>query len=500
MWTRSLGIALIGLLACGDEPTTPSPPGSRSPLPARVEIRPPTDSVLWTGDRLRLGFDVWDSAGQLIPNPNVRWTSSDTTIATVDLIGMVRAVSSGRVEIRIEVLVREPRLADTLVLLVHREGDVVWTFSAPPNDRFATMGGAALSHDGRTVYFTTYLSGARNGRIHAVDARSGAGIWQLPLQDPMGGVYPTVGPDGTIYVTGERVHAVAPSGTLRWSRDIEADTYGDFLAQALSFTGDTLYVSGNRRVWALEAATGVVLWTWPAGAEYVANLFVPPTVSADGRALYVPNSAGPFQSLDTRTGAVVWQVPDPEPIPYEHAHFSHGPVPWDGMVLLPARLQLHAYRATDGQHLWSSFSGNGFTEPVVDPELGLLYMQTTSHGLVALRSDGALAWSTTRDVQQAPIWAGGALLAEDGTGYVAAHAGLFALNTRAGGTVRWRYPAPPSVILPFYGAPLLTPEGLLISFTEDALYAFRTRAARLHPTSPWPMWRRNPQRTGTAQG
>ncbi|MBI4519873.1 MAG: PQQ-binding-like beta-propeller repeat protein [Gemmatimonadetes bacterium] len=467
-------------------------------MPGSLTISPLPDSVVFEDEQVRLGFVVRDTNGAEIRDHtfNIRWSVADTAVARVDHAGNLKGLRAGETWVRAQLLVVGPEITAQLPVKIVREGEVLWRVAAPAGERFTTHLGPSLSRDGMVVYVSTGSTVTLNGRLYALDARTGARLWDIELEGDLA-VYPMVGPDGTIYTTGENVHAVSPEGAPLWSFDLGIGPPGTFLGQALSPSGDTLYVSGGRNVWALNARTGAVIWQWQGGQ--VVDLLVPPTVSADGKVLYAPRSWGSIQALDTHTGSLVWQIADPEEQPYEHNHFAHGPVPWGELLLTPLRFRFDAYRARDGASLWQSFSGNGYTEPVISREFNLLYEQTSSHGLVALTPQGEVRWrSPGRETEQAPIWSSGPLLDRNGTVYLAGWTGFVAVNTRANGVPRWRYPASESDTLAFHGAPLLTNEGLVLSFTRDTLYAFRTQRAKLETNSPWPMWRQNPQRTGVA--
>ena len=56
----------------------------------------PSDAVrAEPGDTVRLSASVLDAQGRPAPGAVVRWTSADTTVATVDASGLVAAVSAG---------------------------------------------------------------------------------------------------------------------------------------------------------------------------------------------------------------------------------------------------------------------------------------------------------------------------------------------------------------------------------------------------------------------
>ena len=88
----------VGLPSCGaDEdsgPSAPSPPNQA----ASIEVSAPRDTVA-PRDTLMLVAKVTDAAGLSLTAAAVVWTSSDTAVATVSALGLVRAIGPGLVEI-----------------------------------------------------------------------------------------------------------------------------------------------------------------------------------------------------------------------------------------------------------------------------------------------------------------------------------------------------------------------------------------------------------------
>ena len=100
---------------------------------------------------------------------------------------------------------------------IDRAGKVLWTFKT--GDR--SWSTPAVAEDG-TIYV-----GSDDDHLYAVKS-DGSLKWKLRLGDcdPKGfgpessrcdvDGGPTIGPDGTVYVGGDGIHAVWPDGTLRW--------------------------------------------------------------------------------------------------------------------------------------------------------------------------------------------------------------------------------------------------------------------------------------------
>lgn len=85
--------AILAALACSDDPTAPAA--------TRIELRPVGPLELYVDDSLRLLVDGLDASGAPASPGRLTWTASDSTIATVDSSGRVRAVRPGLAVVRV---------------------------------------------------------------------------------------------------------------------------------------------------------------------------------------------------------------------------------------------------------------------------------------------------------------------------------------------------------------------------------------------------------------
>ena len=68
-------------------------------IPAEVLVQPATDTLVASGDTLRLSADALDSNGNAVAGAVFAWASNDTLVAVVDDEGLVTGVSAGEVEV-----------------------------------------------------------------------------------------------------------------------------------------------------------------------------------------------------------------------------------------------------------------------------------------------------------------------------------------------------------------------------------------------------------------
>ncbi len=74
---------------------TPTPIPTPEPTPSAVRVTPTADTLKALGDTLRLQAEVLDEYDQAISGAFVAWTSDDTSVATVNRTGLVRAIGNG---------------------------------------------------------------------------------------------------------------------------------------------------------------------------------------------------------------------------------------------------------------------------------------------------------------------------------------------------------------------------------------------------------------------
>jgi outer membrane protein assembly factor BamB len=186
-----------------------------------------------------------------------------------------------------------------------RTGRLEWSFST--GDR--VKGGVALA--GRTVF-----AGSYDGYLYALDARGGRLRWTAG-GGRLGGLYATPSvAHGRIFVgsTNGRVYAFSiASGDQLWSVRT-----GSYIYSPAALAGATAYVgSYDHRLYALSQATGRTRWTFDAGAPISGA----PTV-VDGLVYFStcgscsseesnPRARRTF-ALDAATGRLVWRFPDGE--------------------------------------------------------------------------------------------------------------------------------------------------------------------------------------------
>lgn len=216
-------------------------------------------------------------------------------------------------------------------------GELRWERTGAQADFETPESGPALV--GSTVY---YRGG---GRLHALDARSGALRWTFPLGDA------------------EVAAGVAAGMPVR-------PTAGD----------DAVYVTAGGRVLALDPADGRERWRFDAPAV----IFAPPA-QADG-GVYVVDYLGTVYALDARTGAERWRVAT-------EARQSLEPVLVSGgLVHLGSGTALYTLDAVAGNPKWRfATQGEIVGSPV--PAQGRIHFGSMDHCLYTVDAvTGQLRW------------------------------------------------------------------------------------------------------------
>ena len=183
-------------------------------------------------------------------------------------------------------------------------------------------------------------------------------------------------------------------------------------AQPLIYEGVLYIVTGQDDVFAIDIASGELIWNYQAQVAPEDVVVCCGWVSrglgmGDGR-IYVGQLNAKLVALDQKTGEVVWSIQTENPrLGYS---ITSAPLYYDGMVItgfaggdMGIRGRVNAYNAKDGSLLWTFYTIPGPGEfghdtwaqdndiwkyggapvwqtPAVDPELGMIYFATGNPG------------------------------------------------------------------------------------------------------------------------
>jgi outer membrane protein assembly factor BamB len=246
--------------------------------------------------------------------------------------------------------------------------------------------------------------------------------------------------NGVIYSgsDGGNVYALnASTGVLLWS----FSTNGYAVSSSPAVANGIVYVgSGDGNVYALNASTGGLLWSYGVGA-FPGVESSPAVVNG---VVYVSSYEGNVYALNASTGAKLWSSDTGAIIYYSSPAVANGVVyACNGTVESSQGPGIIvALNASTGAKLWSYDTGAsiGVSSPAVAN--GVVYVGSDNGNVYALNaSTGALLWKYTTGsyVYSSPAVANGVVYIGSGDGNV------YALNASTGAKL-WSYTAGDTVI------------------------------------------------------
>ncbi|HSV48900.1 MAG TPA: PQQ-binding-like beta-propeller repeat protein, partial [Candidatus Acidoferrales bacterium] len=140
--------------------------------------------------------------------------------------------------------------------------------------------------------------GAGDGNLYALNASSGARIWNLTLLTGDVASTPAVIEDTVYICTFEAVYALnASTGTKIWSSPISAYDSSPAVVNGIVFLG-----SSDGNVYALNASNGLRVWNYTTGS------FSSKTPVVANGVVYISGGQvyGGIYALDASTGAKIW--------------------------------------------------------------------------------------------------------------------------------------------------------------------------------------------------
>ncbi len=177
-----------------------------------------------------------------------------------------------------------------------QNGAAVWTQNSPPATTTTPVGFNGM-----------VLAGGSNGTFLARNANNGTLVWQsapIPNFNPSRGVVATEGGVSRVYFGGccsDNVYALnATTGALLWQTHLGSSA-GTVAAPTVDVSRGLVYVaSTDQEVYALDAVSGQVVWFFFAGAAVEGS----PCVS--NGLVYFGSDGGKFYALDASTGSLRW--------------------------------------------------------------------------------------------------------------------------------------------------------------------------------------------------
>ncbi|WP_327696767.1 serine/threonine-protein kinase [Streptomyces sp. NBC_00459] len=378
-----------GLVASWSRPRPGVNGADPNPLPVAPPL-PPESPAGWRPWRFRMSNDVWGTpavAGDLVYVTSFEVHALDVMTGrrrfkTRD-VAWSMAVADGRIH---------ASDGPTLFALDAREGMDLWRLST---DAWVY----SLKADRGTV-----VTGTRGGGVQGWDAATGQKLWehggaQTDFESPEAG--PQVH-EGTVFVWQEgRLRALdARTGDERWSYPIgDAASCGGVPVRLTPGPDGQVYVSAGTRVLAIDVAGGHVRWHFEAPAVFLSPPTFAPGPAVTGGGIYLADYLGTVYALDATDGRDRWRIAtesrasiEPVLVAAGHVHVGSGK-------------GLYTLDAVTGTPKWRFQAGGDIVGAPAVAE-GRIHFGSTDHLLYTLKADdGRLRWklATGGEITGAPV-------------------------------------------------------------------------------------------------
>ena len=342
----------------------------------------------------------------------------------------------------------------------------------------------AIGPDG-TVYF-----GANDDNLYALNSQDGSLKWSFATGDAID-TPPTLDADGTVYFgsNDNYLYAVSPptdgsqSGVEKWRYDT-GEVFDEHSSVAIAADGTLYFGSRNDHLYALDPEKGSVQWSYLAGGAIIAA----PAISPEGNIYFGSDSevyAIRPPSNGGTSGEYIWD--------YSTAGFTtwtSAAIGADGSIYNGSQGDyFYALNPEDGNLQWRyGASGDIRTSPAIAAD-GTVYFGSRDLYLYAFDPDNSSTYKwryeTGGNVDSSPA------IGADGTVYFGSgDYNVYALDPD--GKQLWFYDLGSSTL---YSSAALAPDGTLFIGANDGLYAIHTASAGLMD-SPWPKFGQNNRSTG----
>ncbi|MFG1625920.1 PQQ-binding-like beta-propeller repeat protein [Kribbella sp. NPDC049227] len=243
-----------------------------------------------------------------------------------------------------------PAIGNGVVYLgINRPAAEIWAFDAVTGATRWRTGASVSNINGSPVVAGGVVYAATTeDQVLALDAATGARIWDAKPNGGRGsGFYssPTVA-GGKVFAASlnQQVYALdAATGAVRWS----FPTGGHNSSTPAVVDGTVYFGSRDGNVYAVDAETGVQRWKVRYGTNILASFQSSPAV-VNGTVYIGTNNDRRVLALDAATGAIKWSFRTGGVV-------MSSPVVANGVVYVGSDdRSVYALRATNGQRLWSA--------------------------------------------------------------------------------------------------------------------------------------------------
>lgn len=314
--------------------------------------------------------------------------------------------------------------------------------------------------------------GSLDNHLYAVDQQSGKQLWKCKTGGPIASS-PTV-VDGRVYFNGGdgNFYAVqADSGAIAWrfategERRFQApgihgmtpkaqtmpDAFDIFTSSPAVADGRVVFGSGDHHIYALDAATGKLLWKFATGDVVHAS----PALASG--TVFIGSWDSYLYALDAGTGAVKWRFKAGEdPENFNQVGFQSSPAVVDGTIYVGCRdAHLYAIDAATGKQRWALSTNGSWVNTTPAVHEGSVYFATVDSKKFQAADVNT---GKVRFTVQAKLGMFSSPALAGGLAYIGANNGrLYAMNTSTG-KLAWEFQTESSRANPLH---MLKPDGSL---------------------------------------
>jgi len=206
------------------------------------------------------------------------------------------------------------------------------------------------------LYFTN-----NSGVMFAVNAKTGKRAWKRPIGRCVAASPAVAG--GTVYqsflnrppcnskakpgrLEGEVIAFAAGFGKIRWRTRIGPTESSPLVADGVVYVGDW-----RGRVYALDAATGRVRWTFQGKGR------IKGAVARSGNRLYVGSYEGYLYALNAKTGKLIWRTKSQDRLGGRGYLYSTPTAAYGRVYIGSTDHKVYSFGATSGKLIWSQGTG-----------------------------------------------------------------------------------------------------------------------------------------------
>lgn len=310
-------------------------------------IRAQTQSVVLDGDKT-LDFTVETLHAQAAPGWATANNNNQRNALSQEVIAHEKLTHDWTIDLPAQAVFTSPAAAEGVIVLTNDRG-LILAYDELTGEKLWEVTTGATNRSSPTIANgKVYVGGGVARSVYAIDLRTGLTDWIFKPANT--GVYESpLYHEGVLYLSaawtenGHLSAVDAQTGTLLWDTVV-----GDGLVFGASLGDDRLYVGTfeGRSLKALSKDDGSLIWSF----DHPKHGFAARPVYADG-VVYAAStdfSEGALWALDAATGEVLWSVED---IGDSQAV---SPIVYDNLVIQgsAAKATLRAFDKTSGQEIW----------------------------------------------------------------------------------------------------------------------------------------------------